>query len=313
MEKRQFFLLLLAFFFLGSSLWAAGCGSTVNGVSEEGNEGKENTENEIRGVITREGPVVGLALSGGGGLGMAHIGVIDVLVEHGIPIDIITGTSAGAIVGALFCDGISPEQMEKIVSEISWSDFLVASVPELGFFSTEGIEEKLKEHLQSENFEDLAIPLAVIATNLDDGEEIVINRGSIVKGVAASAAIPVIFKPVEYEGMILVDGGLVNNLPSDLAREMGADIVIAVNLADNFRFEGRPQGLIETGIRSYNILQRSHSIRVDADIEIHPDLEGVAGTDLDQYREIIYRGREAAEEVVPDILALLGEKRKKEQ
>jgi len=311
MEKRDLFLLLLAFLALGSFFLAAGCGTDVNGVSAEFNE--ENEETAPENVISREGePVVGLALSGGGGLGIAHIGVIAVLLENGIPIDLITGTSAGAIVGALFSDGVSPEQMEKIVEELSWSDFLVASVPELGFFSTEGLEKKIKEHIQSENFEDLAIPLAVVATNLDDGEEIVINSGSIVKGVAASAAIPVIFKPVEYEGMFLVDGGLVNNLPSDIAREMGADIVIAVNLADNFRFEGRPQGLIETGIRSYNILQRSHSVPVDADIEIHPDLKGVTGTDLDKYREIITRGREAAEEVVPDILTLLKEKKKGE-
>ncbi len=308
MDRRRISFFLLLMLFLTGLFLTSGCATTADGIVESPAEEEEKISPAGK-TSDEEEPTIGIALSGGGGLGIAHIGVIGVLVENEIPIDLITGTSAGAIVGALYADGITPAEMEEIVSEISWADFLVASVPELGFFSTEGMVKKLEENLRSETFEDLAIPLGVIATSLDDGKEVVIDSGNLARGVAASGAIPVIFQPVEYGDMLLVDGGLVNNLPADLARKMGADIVIAVNLADNFRFEGRPDGLIETGIRSYNILQRSHSVAVDADIEIHPDLDGVAGTDLNQYREIIARGREAAEKVLPEILSLLEKKK----
>jgi len=287
----------------------AGCNNQVVSNPGEKDAGEDEGEREVVGVRSAEGdPVIGLSLSGGGGLGIAHIGVLEVFIENEIPIDIITGTSAGALVGALYADGLSIGEMKDILEGLSWADLLETVVPDLGFFGTGAMQEILEKNIRASTFSDLALPLAVVATNLDDGEEVVLDQGPLAQAVVASAAIPVVFKPVEYEDMMLVDGGLVNNLPSDRAREMGADIVIAVNLAVNFRFEGRPEGLIDTGIRSYNILQKSHSKPVDADLEIHPDLGGITGTDLSLYPEIIDRGREAAERVLPDIKELLEKK-----
>ncbi len=309
MRGRNIVFLGLTLLILIMGIFLSGCNIEVASNPGEEKNGEDEQEREVVGVRSAEGePVIGLSLSGGGGLGIAHIGVLEVFIENEIPIDIITGTSAGALVGAFYADGLSIGEMEKILEDLRWTDLLETAVPELGFFSTGAMQEILEKNIRASTFSELALPLAVVATNLDDGEEVVLDQGPLALAVVASAAIPVVFQPVEYEDMMLVDGGLVNNLPSDRARQMGADIVIAVNLAVNFHFEGRPEGLIDTGIRSYNILQKSHSKPVDADLEIHPDLGGITGTDLTRYPEIIARGREAAERVLPEIKELLEKK-----
>ncbi len=253
----------------------------------------------------KKDPVVGLALSGGAAWGMAHIGVLEVLEENQIPIDIITGTSAGAIVGAFYASGMSPKDMALTASDLSWNDFLTPTIPNLGFFSTKGLEDFLDQNITVHDFSQLAIKLAVVATDLERGEEFIFQEGPVSKGVAASAAIPVVFEPVSYQGRILVDGGLINNIPDDLARNMGADIVIAVNLS-GYSFEGKPENQIEVGLRSFNIIQKYRSRALEADIVITPDLTGISSADLEAYAEMIALGRKAAENALPEIKEKLG-------
>lgn len=250
--------------------------------------------------------VVGLVLSGGAAWGLAHIGVLEVLSENDIKIDLISGTSAGAIIGSFYAGGTTPEEMIEIASGIRWRHFLNPVIADLGLFSPSGIEKYIKSELKIDQFDKLPIKFAVIAADLESGDEIIINEGSISSAVSASSAIPVIFKPVKNKDRLLVDGGIVNNLPVNLAKEMGADIIIAVDVTGVFSFRETPDSKLEAGIRAYNILQRSQVDASQADILIEPDLTGIRGIDFKSYEKIIKKGREAAEKVLPDIINLLG-------
>lgn len=255
-------------------------------------------------ALYASGPV-GLVLSGGAAWGIAHVGVLEVLVENEIPIDLVVGTSAGAILGALYAGGLSPDEMKELVEEMSWVHLLTPQLPDLGLFSTEAIENLLLKHLPGDDFSQLPTKLAVVATDLDTGEEIVITKGSVSKGVAASAAIPILYSPVEYGGRFLVDGGLVNNLPICVASMLGAQQIMAVDVS-GFVFQDRPQDQIEVVIRAYNILQRTAIVTEGADILIQPDLRGLSSMNLEAYSELMERGREAALEALPIILEIIG-------
>lgn len=245
-------------------------------------------------------PPIGLVLSGGAAWGIAHVGVLEVLLEEGIEVDIIVGTSAGAIIGSLFASGLHPGEIRDLVHGISWTQLLTPQIPDLGFFSTEGIESFMEKHLPVNDFSQLPIRLGVVATDLDTGEEVVITEGSISKGVTASAAIPILYSPVEYGGRLLVDGGLVNNLPVSVARDMGALVVIAVDVSA-FKFKNRPTDQVEVLIRSYNILQKASSSADRPEILIQPNLEGISSTELDAYERLMERGREAVRAVLEEL------------
>lgn len=248
-------------------------------------------------------PSIGLVLSGGAAWGIAHIGVLEVLLEEGVEVDIIVGTSAGAIIGSLIASGLTPEDIADIVHDISWAQLLTPQIPDLGFFSAEGIEAFLEKNLLIHEFSHLPVKLAVVATDLETGEEVVITEGSISRGASASAAIPILYSPVKYRERLLVDGGLVNNLPVSVARDMGAHVVIAVDVSA-FTFKDRPSDQIEVLIRSFNILQRTFVSSALADILIQPNLEGLSSVDLDSYDLLMERGREAALDVLDELQAI---------
>jgi NTE family protein len=255
-----------------------------------------------------EEKVVGIALSGGAAWGLAHIGVLEVLLENNIKIHVISGTSMGAIVGAFYAGGTKPQEMIDMAQDTNWTDFIRPVISELGFFSIKRIEKFLKDELKINEFSDLEIPLSVVATNLNTGEEVIFNEGAISPAISASAAIPIIFEPVQYKGELLMDGGLVNYLPVNLLEDMGADIKIGVNVAGAFSFTGTPESKIEAGIRSYNILQKDRINPEEIDVLIEADLSGIRGIDFNSYEEIIEEGRRAAKEALPNLKEVLGEK-----
>lgn len=259
----------------------------------------------VEGTSAEKKPVVALALSGGAAWGFSHIGVIAVLEEYGVEIDIVTGNSAGAIVGSLYAAGLTAGQMKELVADLRWWDFLQPTISELGFFNPAGIKRNIKEQIPHDDFEQLEKSFGVVTADLIDGEVFIFTEGSVSTAVAASSAQPIIFKPVEYEGRLLVDGGIIINLPDDLAWEMGADIVIAVNLNENFSFYGAPQSHLDVAIRTYNIMQGGRARRVNADVIIAPELTGVRGAQIEAYEEIIAAGREAAWEKIGEILQVL--------
>ena len=175
---------------------------------------------------------LGLALGSGSARGWAHIGVIRALIEADIRIDYVAGTSIGAVVGAIYASG-NIEALEEIVLQLDWkqiASFLDVVFPKSGLIDGNRISEFIRTHVGAKNIEDLPLPFCAVSTDLATGNEVVIQDGDIIEAVRASISVPGIFTPVRKNDMILVDGGLVNPVPVSVAREMGADLVIAVDL-----------------------------------------------------------------------------------
>lgn len=240
-------------------------------------------------------PKVGLALGSGAARGLANLGVLQVLEEEQIPIDMIAGTSAGAVVGCLYASGSDLHVLAAMLEELDWSDLTSWTLQRRGLVSPDKIYNMLKILTRNANFEDLKIPAAVVATDLRRGSEVVLESGSVADAVRASLSIPGVFVPTEIEGRLLVDGALVNRVPGDVCRRMGADVVIAVDvgfapLRTNIR------NLPDVIVQTIDILSRQAAAHqgIDADVLILPDLGNVSLTQLNRSAEIIEKGRQAA-------------------
>ncbi|NBB90007.1 MAG: patatin family protein, partial [Spirochaetes bacterium] len=172
---------------------------------------------------------VGLALGGGAARGIAHVGAIKVLEEHGIHIDYVAGTSAGSLIGALYCSGYTWEEIRDIVADVNWGNLVQPSLfSSKGLVNPSKLEKLLDKLISNKTFEELEIPLRVVSVDLLTGELYIFREGPVARAVRASSSIPGMFSPLEWNGMVLVDGGVKNNMPADIVRDMGADIVIAV-------------------------------------------------------------------------------------
>ena len=156
---------------------------------------------------------IGLVLSGGGARGFAHLGVIQALNEAGLFPDVISGTSAGAIIGSLYADGYTPAEIMKMVNSNSRLSYIRPTVPREGLLQISGIVRILRDNLRAKNFEELKIPLYVSATDLNNGKIVYFSKGVLIEKIIASASIPVLFKPVVIDNIHYVDGGVLDNLP----------------------------------------------------------------------------------------------------
>lgn len=254
---------------------------------------------------------IGIALSGGAARGFAHLGVLKVLAEHNIPIDCISGTSAGSITGAAFASGLNVEQIAKMGKKMSWLRMAKFSYSPKGFLSNISMGEFLRENLPFDKFEDLPIPFAAVTCNLETGEEVVLkDKGDLIDAVRASCAIPGIFVPVEIDGKRLFDGGVVANVPTKAVRKLGAEIVIAVDvLASGASYWGTPTTLIGIFFQSTMMLlraaSRSHHYR--ADVVIVPQISHLRPDEIGKMDEFIRLGEEAALEKIDEIKKLISE------
>lgn len=179
---------------------------------------------------------LGLALGGGGARGCAHIGIIKALISAGIKIDYVAGTSIGSVVGAVYASG-DIDRFEKYLLEVKWTDvvkYFDLGVPHRGLFKGNKLVKLLKELISRKKFYQLDLPLVVVATNLETGEEVHIDRGNIIDAIRASIAIPGIFTPFKKGKQYLVDGGVVNPMPVNVVRGMGAEVVIGVDLSHEY-------------------------------------------------------------------------------
>ncbi len=252
-------------------------------------------------------PIVGIALGGGVARGMAHVGVLRELEKNGIPIDLIAGTSVGALAGACYAAGLTPDQIEELACSISWSDLGRVTVSRLGFYNSERTETFLKKILPVNRFEQTRIPLGIVATDLQAGKMVVFTEGDIPLAVRASCAIPCYFIPVMVNGRMMVDGGVVGHLPASVARGMGADIVIAVDVNSEGRPIPPPNNIFTIMSQSLSIMGRSSVTYLyqDADVIVRPRVGDFAPDDLSKAAELIKAGEEAARRTMPAIKKLL--------
>lgn len=179
---------------------------------------------------------IGLALGSGAAKGLAHIGVIKVLEANRIPIDFISGSSMGALIGALYSSGLSVAQMEDIACNTDWkltAKMFTPTLPWAGLVEGNRIRQFFRTLIGDKNFDEIELPFAAVTTDVQTGEEIVIENGSLIEAVRASISIPGVFTPVRHQNRFLVDGGVVNPVPADVVKNMGADIVLAVNVVSS--------------------------------------------------------------------------------
>lgn len=254
---------------------------------------------------------LGLALGSGGARGIAHIGFLKVLTDNNIPISFISGSSMGAVVGSIYSLGVTPEVMEERTKTLKFMDIFDLEVfffKKMGFIKGAKRENVLNEFLDNKSFTDCKIPFSCTAVDIMTGEKLVLNSGMLCKAVMASSAIPSVFAPVEIEGRKLVDGGLLTRLPIEPVRNMGSDIVVAVDVLGDALTTLPPKNLFSTLVRTINImdLQLTKCMLDKADLVVtieQPDVDQFVVKNLDKS---IAAGIEAGEKALTTIKKLLG-------
>ena len=240
-------------------------------------------------------PKIGLALGGGIARGITHIGVLQALAELNIDIDIVSGTSSGSIIGALFAAGYPPQGIEQVARTTTWRDLGHLVVPRRSLLSADRLEKSLETLLRGKSFVDLRLPFAAVCTDLLRAEKVAVNSGPVSLAVRASCALPGLFPPVEWEDRLLVDGGTVENVPVQTAKELGADYVIGVDLYSDIATISQVDGIIGVLMRGLEITQRYRCMAQlqTADVCIEPRLAGESLIDLHRVDEYVQAGYEA--------------------
>lgn len=234
---------------------------------------------------------IALCLGGGAVLGSFHIGVLKAIEELNIKISFLAGTSIGAIVGVLYACGKTADEIEQIALNIKWKDLYTLSISKTGILSNKKIGDFLSRHIDEKNFEDLEKKFGVIATDITTGEKVPLFKGNVKQAVMASSCIPGVFIPIKIENKILVDGGLVENVPISIAKKFKADYIIAVDLNTNQAFS-QPSNILEILINSFNFLSiNSTKMQIkQADLSIKPDLTKFNPIKTKQIEELIQEG-----------------------
>ena len=253
---------------------------------------------------------VGLALGSGGAKGLAHIGVIKVLERRGIPIDVVVGSSIGAMVGGFYASGLTSKEIEEIALNTDWRRIVsVLSDPALknGLIGGNKTRAFIERYVNGKSIEECRIPFEAIATDLFTGEMVVLRKGSLASAIRASISIPLAYVPAKVEGRILVDGGLANPVPVDEARCTGVDLVIAVNLEQHHCPDRWSPGWYGIADNSLSIM-RHHLSNLNAsraDIVINVDLAKTPWFQFTDGRRKILAGEKATEAILPQLDKLL--------
>jgi NTE family protein len=253
---------------------------------------------------------IGLALGGGFARGFAHLGVLQVLEQNQIPISHIAGTSVGSILGAAYASGAPLDRIIETCRALRFRDIARWRVSRLGLASNHRLASLIERVFDSREFEDLRIPLAVVATDLTSGEPVVFTQGNLVDAIRASCAFPGLFEPVEIGTRCLADGGLVAPVPTHAARELGASVVIGVSVGMQDGHRGAPTNIFQVVSRAVNAAQK-HQLEIwerYADLVLRPDVQSLAWDDFDRADEAIAAGAAAARRALPRIEKLLGQK-----
>ncbi|MFG6415410.1 patatin-like phospholipase family protein [Roseateles sp. DC23W] len=254
-------------------------------------------------------PRLGLALGGGAARGFAHIGVIQVLEENGIKVDLVAGTSAGSLLAALYASGKGGKELQALAEGMDEGAITDWSFPLRGLIRGEALARYVRDKTGGKGIEQMVLPLGIVATDLSDGSATLFRSGDTGTAVRASSAVPAVFQPVKIGQREYVDGGLVSPVPVRFAREMGAQFIVAVDITsppasdplnDAFRMLLQTFAIMGRSINSFELR--------DADVVIRPRLEGIGSADFTARRRAIQAGREAAQAVLPLLKQRIAEK-----
>ena len=260
---------------------------------------------------------VGLALGSGGAKGLAHIGVIKILVKNNIPIDYISGSSIGALIGGLYANNLDISQIEEWFLKLTYKDLIrILFDPYFysGLIKGEKVVSLLKAKIGDKKIEDLKIPFKAVATDLITGESVIFDKGDLVLAIRSSGAVPFLLTPVVLGNKCLVDGGVSMPIPVKVVKEMGADLTIAVNLDFVYFINNQKEKFLNANLNIKNVLEKSINVLryqlakeniKEADIVINPIIKKGSFIDFVHGKKIIKEGERAAQEMLPKILDLL--------
>lgn len=259
--------------------------------------------------VIKKKPKIGLVLGGGGARGFAHIGVIKAFAEQGITFDFVAGTSAGSIVGALYAYGMSPAEMQEKAKEINVKDIRTNKIPFMPS-KADGIANVLIKNIGDIEFSDLNIPFCAVAVDIKSSSEVHLTKGNLAKSVAASCSVPGIFYPVEIDNYVLFDGGLLNNIPSNVPKLFGCDIVIAVDVNSKRGQGTESTKYLDQVASSIAIMMKSNSLKgyLNADVMIQPDIRRFKSTQLSNIDDMVLEGYNATMFQMHKIKELIGYK-----
>lgn len=252
---------------------------------------------------------VALVLGGGSARGIAHLGVLKVLKREKIPVDLVVGTSVGSLMGAVFALGLSLEPAINTAMNTSWKNLSDFVISKMGLLEGRDLERVIGNSIGWKNFEDLKIPLAVVATDAEKGEEVVYTSGNLVKIIRASCSIPGVFIPVRLDGRLLIDGGIKNTVAVSAAKRMEADFIIAVDVGFCIK-KGAVTNIFQVIFQAVQIMgqELNDYQTMSADVVIRPDLGDLDQLAFHRAQEAIEKGEKAAEEALPYIKKRLEEK-----
>ena len=283
------------------ALWLAGCASAP--VIEPAIPAVTQSP-----AAVKRPPRIGLALGGGAARGFAHIGVIQVLEEAGIRPAVVAGTSAGSLVAALYASGKTGAQLQQVAETMDEGTFADWTLPifNRGILRGDAVARFVRAQVGGRLIEDMPLPLGILATDLNSGQGVLFQRGDTATAVRASSAVPAIFQPVRISGHEYVDGGLVSPVPVRYARQMGAELVIAVDIAS--APETNPaDDTLQILLQTFTIMGRSIiSLELkEADIVVRPAISGLGSADFTPRRKAIQAGRAAMQQLLPQLLAAI--------
>ncbi len=293
---------------LGATAWLAGCSALPGADAPRATGAPANTQPPAlptAPVTPRPAPRpprIGLALGGGAARGFAHIGVLQVLEEQGIKPDLVVGTSAGSLVAALYAAGKTPTELQSMAMTLDESSITDWVFPGRSLLKGEALARFIRTQTAGKQIEGMRLPLGIVAADLQSGAPILFRKGDPGTAVRASSAVPAVFEPVRINGREYIDGGAVSPIPVRFARQMGADVVIAVDIS------AIPQGqstrrAVDILLQTFNIMGHAISQHelAEADVVMRPKLEGIGSADFSARRLSILAGREAALMVLPQL------------
>jgi NTE family protein len=259
-------------------------------------------------VVPKRSPKVGLVLGGGAARGFAHIGVIQVLEEAGVRPSLVVGTSAGSLVAAFYASGKNGAQLQQIAESMEEATFADWTLPifSRGMLRGEALARYVSTQVNGRLIENMSLPLGIVATDLNSGQGVLFQRGDTAMAVRASSAVPALFQPVKISGREYVDGGLVSPVPVRYARQMGAELIIAVDISSAPE-SNTASDTLQILLQTFSIMSKSinnFELR-EADVVVRPSLIGVGSSDFGARRRAIQAGRMAMQAVLPQLRAAI--------